>query len=111
MGKMDNVQHLSCLMELSDVTRITSEGLELNVYVSPRSSKPGLDGFDEWRNRLIIRVKAPPLDGKANKEVETLIKKITGMKASVTSGMTDRRKTIRIEGDVDIILKKLEDSM
>lgn len=111
MGKMDNVQHLSRHMDISDVTRKTSDGLEINVYVSPRSSKPGLDGFDEWRKRLIVRVKAPPLDGKANKEVEVLMKKITGMKASVTSGMTDRRKTIRIEGDADVILKKLGDRL
>lgn len=108
MGKMDNVQHLSCYMELSDVTRKTSEGLEINVYVSPRSSMSGLDGFDEWRKRLIVRVRSPPLDGKANKEVEGLMKKITGMKATVTSGITDRRKTIRIQGDADTILKKLE---
>ncbi len=108
---MDNVQHLSCYMELSDVTRKTSDGLELNVYVSPRSSMSGLDGFDVWRNRLIVRVKAPPLDGKANKEVEKLMKKITGMNAFVTSGMLDRRKTILIEGDVDVILKKLSDEL
>ena len=111
MGKMDNVQHLSRPMELSDVTRKTSDGLEINVYVSPRSSISGLDGFDEWRKRLIVRVKAPPLDGKANKEVEHLMKRITGMKASVTNGMIDRRKTILIEGDTEIILKKLGDEL
>lgn len=98
-------------MELSDVTRKTAEGLELDVYVSPRSSRQGPDGFDEWRKRLILRVKSPPLDGKANKEAEGLIKDITGMGSKVIKGMTDRRKTIFIEGDADVIMERLEGSV
>lgn len=98
-------------MDLSDVTRKSEDGIEVEIYVSPRSSKQGLDGFDEWRNRLIVRVRAPPLDGRANKEVEKLMKDITGMKSSVIKGMTDRRKTVFIEGNPDIILKKLEDAV
>ena len=98
-------------MDLSDVIRKNDDGIEVEIYVSPRSSKQGLDGFDEWRNRLIVRVRAPPLDGKANKEVEQLMKDITGMKSAVTKGMTDRRKTVFIEGNPDIIIKKLEESV
>lgn len=108
---MNNGRDASLSMELSDVTRRTANGLELDVYVSPRSSRQGPDGFDEWRKRLILRVRAPPLDGKANKEAEGLIKDITGMDSQVIKGMTDRRKTIFIEGDTDIILNKLEGSV
>ena len=98
-------------MDLSDVIRKNDDGIEVEIYVSPRSSKQGLDGFDEWRNRLIVRVRAPPLDGRANKEVEQLMKEITGMKSAVVKGMTDRRKTVFIEGNPDIIIKKLEESV
>ncbi len=98
-------------MNLSDVIRKNDDGIEVEIYVSPRSSKQGLDGFDEWRNRLIVRVRAPPLDGRANKEVEQLMKEITGMKSAVVKGMTDRRKTVFIEGNPDIIIKKLEESV
>jgi len=98
-------------MNLSDVIRKNDDGIEVEIYVSPRSSKQGLDGFDEWRNRLIVRVRAPPLDGRANKEVEQLMKEITGMKSAVVKGMTDRRKTVFIEGNPDIIIKKLEESI
>lgn len=98
-------------MDLSDVTRKTEDGLEVQIYVSPRSSKQGLDGIDEWRKRLIVRVKAPPLDGKANKEVEKFLKDLTGMNSSVTRGMTDRRKTVLIEGDFISIFEKLEDAL
>ena len=98
-------------MDLSDESRKTEDGLEVEIYVSPRSSKQGLDGIDEWRNRLIVRVRAPPLDGRANKEVEKLMSDLTGMKSSVIRGMTDRRKTVSILGDGDIIAKKLEDAL
>ena len=98
-------------MDLSDVTRKTEDGLEVEIYVSPRSSRQGLDGFDEWRNRLIVRVKAPPLDGKANKEAEKLMGDITGMKSIVIRGLTDRRKTISIQGEPETILKRLEDAL
>lgn len=108
---MNNEPKTSPFMDLSDVTRKSEDGIEVEIYVSPRSSKQGLDGFDEWRNRLIVRVRAPPLDGRANKEVEKLMKDITGMKSSVTKGMTDRRKTVFIEGNPDTILKKLEDAV
>ncbi len=93
------------------MTRKTEEGLEVEIYVSPRSSKQGLDGFDEWRNRLIVRVRAPPLDGRANKEVEKLMRDLTGMKSAVIKGTTDRRKTVSIDGDYETIMKKLEDSL
>ena len=93
------------------MSRKTEDGLEVEIYVSPRSSKQGLDGIDEWRNRLIVRVRAPPLDGRANKEVEKLMSDLTGMKSSVIRGMTDRRKTVSIQGDGDIIAKKLEDAL
>lgn len=94
-------------MHLSDVSRKTAAGLEVSLYVSPRSSVSGPDGFDEWRKRLIIRVKAPPLDGKANREVEEVISGITGMKTVVIGGVTDRRKTVLVQGDPDVAMEKL----
>jgi TIGR00251 family protein len=77
--------------------------------VSPRSSRSGVEGTDEWRKRLIIKVRAPPLDGKANKEVEEVIANITGCRSEIVSGYTDRHKTVFVEGDPDIILSKVEE--
>ena len=73
-------------MKISDVSRIKGDSLEVDVLVSPRSNRSGPEGYDEWRKRLILRVKAPPLDGRANKEVEETFRQITGFKCEVTSG-------------------------
>lgn len=94
-------------MTLEDAVRNKGSGVEVDVLVSPRSNRSGIEGIDEWRNRVIIKVKAPPLDGKANREVEETLEEATGGSASVVSGHTSRQKTVMVEGIPDEILEKL----
>ncbi len=95
-------------MPLEDAVRKKDSGVEVDILVSPRSNRSGVEGIDEWRNRLILKVKAPPLDGKANKEVEDTLSEITRGNAKVVSGHTSRQKTVLIEGDPSSIIKDLE---
>ena len=88
-------------MRIADVSRKRDGCLEVDVLVSPRSSRSGPEGFDPWRKRLILRVKAPPLDGKANREVEETFERMTGMRSEVTSGHASRQKTVSVYGDAD----------
>ena len=98
-------------MKLSDVCRDRGDRLEVDVLVSPRSNRSGPEGYDEWRKRLILRVKAPPLDGRANKEVEDTFRQITGVKCEVTSRQLNRQKTVTIYGDAVKIMSSIEGSM
>lgn len=98
-------------MNISDVSREKDGCLELDVSVSPRSNRSGPEGFDEWRKRLIIRVRAPPLDGRANREVEETVSDMCGFPAKVTSGQTSRQKTVTIRGDPSEALRRLESCM
>ena len=98
-------------MRVEDVSRDKGDRLELDILVSPRSNRSGLEGFDEWRKRAILRVKSPPLDGRANKEVESYFKDITGCKTTVTAGMTSHQKTVTISGDPKDIIEVLEKAM
>ena len=82
--------------------------MEVDILVSPRSNRSGPEGYDQWRRRMIVRVKAPPLDGRANKEVEELFREITGMPSQVTSGHLNRQKTVTVSGDPDRILSILD---
>ncbi len=86
-------------MRIADVSRKKDGRLEVDVLVSPRSNRSGPEGFDQWRKRLVFRVRAPPLDGRANKEVEETFAEITGMRAEVTAGHTSRQKTVTVYGD------------
>ncbi|MBE6528252.1 MAG: YggU family protein [Thermoplasmata archaeon] len=98
-------------MRVTDVSRAKGDSLELDILVSPRSNRSGLEGFDEWRKRAILRVKSPPLDGRANKEVESYFKEVTGCRSKVTAGMTSHQKTVTIEGDPSAIIESLEKAL
>ena len=98
-------------MKISDVSRIKGDSLEVDVLVSPRSNRSGPEGYDEWRKRLILRVKAPPLDGRANKEVEETFRQITGFKCEVTSGQLNRQKTVTVYGNPSKAMESIEGSM
>lgn len=98
-------------MNVSEVSRIVNGGVEVDIMVSPRSGRSGPEGMDEWRKRMIVKVKAPPLDGKANKEIEDLFKKITGMPCEIANGHTNRHKTVMIHGDPAHIMEKLEGAL
>ena len=95
------------IIDVSEATRAVDGGLEVDVSVSPRSDRSGAEGVDEWRKRLIVRVKAPPLDGRANKEVEELFKKVTGCRSEIIRGQTSRQKTVLVIGDREAILESL----
>ncbi|AIZ57201.1 hypothetical protein Mpt1_c13390 [Candidatus Methanoplasma termitum] len=94
-------------MPIEDVIRIKGSGVEADVLVSPGSSRHGIEGIDGWRKRLTVKVTAPPLDGKANAEVEELFSEVTGAPSSILSGHTSRQKTVFIKGDPVMIVSKL----
>ena len=96
-------------MQIEDVVRVRDSGVEVDILVSPRSGRSGIEGIDDWRKRLIVKVKAPPLDGKANRETEEILSMASGSPSSVISGHTNRQKTILIEGDPAAIISKLRD--
>ena len=96
-------------MDVSEAVRKTEDGAEIDIIVSPRSGKSGSKGVDEWRKRLAICVKAPPLEGRANREVEETFSKVTGCKCAVVRGQTSRQKTVAIYGDYGDILESLRE--
>ena len=94
-------------MKASDVCRVRDGCVEVDVSVSPRSNRSGPDGYDEWRRRMNVRVRAPPLDGRANREVAEMFREMTGCRSEVTSGQTSRQKTVTVYGDPSAIMASL----
>lgn len=97
-------------MKAADVCRVREGSVEIDLSVSPRSNRSGPEGYDEWRKRLIVRVKAPPLDGRANREVADMISEITGCRAEVTAGHTSRQKTVTVFGNPQEIIRRIDDA-
>ncbi|WP_029734002.1 DUF167 domain-containing protein [Deferrisoma camini] len=74
-------------------------GVEIDLWVQPRSSKTAVAG--QQGDAIKIRVAAPPVEGKANAELVRFLAKQLGVPRSaveVVRGETGRRKTVRIAG-------------
>jgi hypothetical protein len=84
-------------------------GVELDVWVAPRASRPGLGPLHG--ERLRAAVSAPPVDGAANEAVVKLVAESLGVARSdvgIVRGATGRNKTLRIAGDTPSLLLRLE---
>jgi len=72
--------------------------LIINVIIQPRASKDEIVGLHD--GRLKIRLKAPPVNGKANQYLVLYLAKLFKRPKStiqVTKGQTSRLKTLHIE--------------
>lgn len=84
--------------EFEGALRVRGNLAYLDIEAKPNSKRPGLLGFEPWRKRFIVAVRAPPDKGKANKEVcETLAEALGVKGVSIESGHTSHQKTAKIE--------------
>ncbi len=74
--------------------RAVKGGIELDIIVTPGAKKSTISGIDKWRERLIVRVNAPPSKGKANEAVCELLASLFKVKTQIIRGATARQKTV-----------------
>ncbi|MGX9988356.1 DUF167 domain-containing protein [Rhizobium sp. Z1P35] len=88
--------------------------LRLAVRLTPNGGRDAVDGIEvdgEGEAFLKARVTSVPEKGKANKALILLIAKslrIPKSSISLVSGETARKKILRIDGDPEDLVKKLE---
>ena len=71
----------------------------VTIHVQPNASRNEVVGFED--GVLRVKIAAPPVKGKANRELIAFLSKLLGIsKSSITieKGLTSRRKVINIEG-------------
>ena len=96
----------------SSVVVDSKEGIKILIEVVPGSSISGITGYDEWRKRIKLNVRAKARDGEANSEVVSLLSDLFGASAIITAGRKSRQKTVLIsEIDKGMIIKKLEEHL
>jgi uncharacterized protein (TIGR00251 family) len=79
--------------------RDTGSGLTLRVRVQPRASKDAVGG--EREGALVVRVSAPPVEGRANEALARLLGKALGVAPSavrVLRGESGRDKLVAVDG-------------
>lgn len=78
----------------------TKDGFVIKIHVVPNSSKTQVIG--EHGDRLKVKIKAPPVDGKANAEVIEFFSKFFGLKKNqveIIVGETSKSKNILLKSE------------
>lgn len=90
------------------------DGVTVAIRLTPKASANRIDGIahvEKGATALRARVTAAPENGKANAALIKLLAKawrLPKTALTVTSGIKDRRKTIHVAGDPDILLPQLQ---
>jgi uncharacterized protein YggU (UPF0235/DUF167 family) len=96
--------------------RERTDGIDLFVRLTPKSSRDAIDGFGEAADgsrHLIARVRAVPEKGAANLALERLLAGRLGVpkgSVAVVAGETSRLKTVRIEGSPEVLGRKIAEA-
>jgi len=80
------------------------DSIDVQLTVQPRSSENKIVGVMD--SRLKMKLKAPPVDGAANKMCIQFLSKLLKIPKShieIVSGQSNRKKKIRILGDPDTL--------
>ena len=88
-------------MAISTGVQSTLDGaVILDVEVQPGAKRQGIVGFNEWRGRLTVAVRAEAEKGKANTAALHVLStslEIPKSQLQIVSGAASRSKKIRIE--------------
>lgn len=94
--------------ELAAAVKAHDGGTAVCCHVQPNASKTAPDGM--YGEELKIKLKTPPVDGKANQELCRYFAQIfdlPGSRVRLLSGLTSRRKRILIPVDPETFFRKL----
>ena len=87
----------------------TGDGVLINLRASPGAKRTTIEGpFGEDAIRL--RAAAPPVDGKANVEIESFLAELLGTPrsdVSVLRGASSRDKVVRVRGPGEAEIRRL----
>lgn len=95
-------------MEISMALRDVKGGTEIDIMVTPNAKVPLIGDVDEWRRRLVVKVRAVPSEGRANQAVCELFEKALSSEVEIVHGSTNRHKTLRVPLNKEIVLQRLE---
>lgn len=89
--------------------KTNKNGVDLHFKVIPNASKSEI--IEVFEEHIKIKLKAPPIDGKANKELVLFLSdffKIPKSKIDILKGEKNKLKTVHIEGKEEYFKEKLQ---
>lgn len=87
-------------MDLGGCLTPTLDGaIALDVEVQPGSTRQGVTGYNKWRSRLCVAVRAEAKQGQANQALVHVLAAQFGIKTAqieVSTGHRSKQKSLRI---------------
>ena len=96
---------------IEHVIRKAGPSTAIDILVTTGSKGEEVSGFDEWRNRLIVRIKERPMEGKANAAVIRFFSELFGIPrrgVRITSGQKTNQKTLEVDREVEEVKAALQ---
>lgn len=89
-------------MSLEEAIRSARDGVLIDFDVTPGAKSTTVpSGYNPWRKRIEVRLRAPPEKGKANEELIGALSSLFGVSTAVieiTAGATNSKKSVLVHG-------------
>ncbi len=86
---------------MKDAVRQTSEGVVLDLEISPGAKKTTVHGYNPWRKRIEIRLSERAQKGKANEQLISFLSDlfhVNSRDVRIITGTTNSKKSLLIAG-------------
>jgi uncharacterized protein (TIGR00251 family) len=93
--------------DFSDAIRPKGETTLIDIIVTPNSKSTGIKGFDTWRKRVMVEVKEPPIQNRANREITSFFSKLLSADVEIVSGATSTKKTLEANITEEVVRRAL----
>ncbi|MCD6414129.1 MAG: YggU family protein [Candidatus Diapherotrites archaeon] len=91
---------------------MSSKSARITVKATPGAKNFSITGFNEWTGELEVKLKNPPLKGKANQELIHELEKVLNAEVRLLSGEKSRRKQVEVLGksqdEVRVLIKSFK---
>jgi uncharacterized protein (TIGR00251 family) len=82
------------MKDFSPAIRQNGKSTLIDISVTTNADITGITGFDPWRKRITVAVKALPLQNRANFEIVGFFSKLLSTEVRIVSGTKSSKKTL-----------------
>jgi uncharacterized protein (TIGR00251 family) len=86
---------------MKDAVRQTSEGVVLDLEISPGAKETAVHGYNPWRKRIEVRLSERAQEGKANEQLISFLSDlfhVNSRDVRIITGFANSKKSLLIVG-------------
>ncbi len=108
---VNNIPPLLAIMK--DAIRQSSDGVVIDLEISPGAKETGVHGYNPWRKRIEVKLSERAQKGKANAELISFLSvlfNVNSRNVQIITGLTNSKKSVKIiNAKADDIFKILNE--